>query len=128
VKLAVTPDLFMTSPSGYYRSVRPSDELTHSSTPRLRLMAAGVIALIHIVWTNCGPDPISPFLLFIILTENISDIVDQPLIKWLDEGDREVEFFACLDKVEERRRQGQTMVLEPLKNLLGIYKELQVSV
>lgn len=126
VQLAASRDLLLESPSERYRSIRPSPELT-SPLRQIRLQVAGLVSFLHILWSEAGPEPFSPFLLFASLTDDITQMVDCSFVRCLDEGEREKEFFSKLEVVEDRRQNNLPVVLEPMREMLAIYKEMQVQ-
>lgn len=121
-------DVMLDGPSGHYKSIRPLDELHSSTSRQLRISVAAVVMMFHMVWARAGADPISPFLLFAVLALDLSELVDPHFIRLLDDGDHVNKFFMALSSVEEARRNDQRPVLNPMKEFLAIYKELQVSI
>jgi hypothetical protein len=130
LKLLVTPDLFSITPSERYQSILPQDALGLSRSREARLTAAGFACLFHIVWTGAGPLPISPFLLFSLLTDSHEQLLHPNFLRHLDDdGDahRYDDYFNSLRAVQGRMVSREFPLLAPFRDHIMNYQQLMVS-
>jgi hypothetical protein len=130
LKLLITPDIFSITPSGRYQSILPQDALGLSRSREARLTAAGFACLFHIVWTGAGPIPISPFLLFSLITESHDQLLHPSFLRHLDDdGDahRYDDYFNAIGAVRDRLASGELPLLAPFQDHIMNYHQLMVS-
>jgi hypothetical protein len=130
LKLLITPEIFSITPSGRYQSILPQDALGLSRSREARLTAAGFACLFHIVWTGAGPLPISPFLLFSLITESHDQLLHPSFLRHLDDdGDahRYDDYFNAIGAVRDRLASGELPLLAPFQDHIMNYHQLMVS-
>jgi hypothetical protein len=127
LKMVITENTFAPTPSNRYRSVLP--RVTSARSREVCLTAAGFACLLHIVWTRAAPFPVSPFLIFALLTDSPRQLVHLEFLHQLDqdeENDQYHDYFRALQEVQNRFNSQVTPVLAPFENHIIHYRELSV--
>ncbi len=127
IKLAASSDITLKSPSERYLSVRPQLGFARSVQRMAKMKVLGVSALLHILWTGQGPEPLSPFLIFCALDPNPFEWIMREFILFFDDDDRVTTLLEQIEEVEDRRRTGRFPLLKPVERGLNAYCEQQVS-
>lgn len=129
VTMALSDRFWIKSPSQRYKTIRPSHKTFRNITPReVAVTTAGVISLLHILWTGAGPDPISPFLIYAALESRPSNMVNHEFIELLDDDSRSDDFFMALKTVEERWKHQEDSILVPFSDQIITYWNQTVRV